>query len=296
MFKYIDKIYTFLVVYETKSFSKASKILQISQPAVTQKIKQLEEFIGAKLIERKKNGIILTSKGKYFLEIALNLKECVDKVSNRIKYFKEKSIPFIIGASSTVGNYILPNYIPYLTTLINKDINLIVKNNSQLIELLENNEIDLAFTTLKMNNQNIEYIEWKKDNIVFFSNKPLPSTIEFEDLLKYEFICREDGSVLKNEISKILKKHDKDCSNFNITSYVDNATALKFTILNAHKQYVSIISYNAIKNEVESGQLFITKIKNINLYRNIYIATQKDKKIDIINNIIQYLTLTKESK
>jgi len=294
MFRYIDKIYTFLVVYETKSFSKASKILKISQPAVTQKIKQLEEFIGAKLIERKKNGIILTQKGKYFLEIALNLQECVDKVSNRIKYFKEKSIPFIIGASSTVGNYILPNYIPYLSQLINKDINLIVKNNSQLVELLENNEIDIALTTTKINNINIEYLEWKKDNIVFFSNKPLPATMEFNDLLKYEFICREDGSVLKEEISKILKAQNKDCSHFNITSYVDNSTALKFTILNAHKQYVSIISYNSIKNEVESNQLYVTKIKDINLYRNIYIAIQKNKKNDIINNIVNYLTLNEK--
>ena len=289
MFKYIDKIYTFLVVYESKSFSKASKILQISQPAVTQKIKQLEEFIGAKLIERKKNGIILTQKGKHFLEIAQNLQECVDKVSNRIKYFKDTSLPFIIGASSTVGNYILPNYIPYLSKLINKDINLIVKSNNSIIEQLQNNEIDIAFTTIKTNNPNIEYIEWKKDNIVFFSNKPLPSTMEFDDLLNYEFLCREDGSTLKKEISKILKQYNKDCSHFKITSYVDNSTALKFTILNAHKQYVSIISYNAIKTEVEENKLFITKIKDINLYRNIYIAIPKEKKDVIIETLINYL-------
>jgi len=293
MLKNIDKIYTFLVVYETKSFSKASKILQISQPAVTQKIKQLEDFIGTKLVERKKNGIILTTKGKHFLEIAQNLQECVDKVSNRIKYFKDKSIPFIIGASSTIGNYILPNYIPYLKELINKDINLIVKNNSALIEQLQNNEIDIALTTTKTNNPNIEYTEWKKDNIVFFSNKPLPKTIEFEDLLQYEFLCREDSSVLRQEIAKILKDYNKDCSNFNITSYVDNSTALKFTILNAHKQYVSIISYNAIKHEVSQGQLFITKIKDIDLARNIYITTIKNKNDDIITKISNYLLLNK---
>jgi len=291
MFRYIDKIYTFLVVYETKSFSKASKILQISQPAVTQKIKQLEEFVGTQLIERKKNGIILTSKGKYFLEIALNLKDCVDKVSNRIKYFKDFSLPLIIGASSTIGNYILPNYLAYLRQLVQKDINLIVKNNYQLLEQLEANKIDIAFTTIKTNDPNIEFIEWKKDNIVFFSNKPLPSSMEFDDLLNYEFLCREDGSVLKTEISKILKKHNKDCSNFKITSYVDNSTALKFTILNAHKQYISIISLNSIKQEVDQKQLFITKIKGIDLYRNIYIAIPKSKKDDlIINSIVKYLT------
>jgi hypothetical protein len=117
--------------------------------------------------------------------------------------------------------------------------------------------------------------------------------MDFEDLLKYEFLCREDGSSLKQEISNILKLHNKDCNNFNITSYVDNSTALKFTILNAHKQYVSIISYNAIKHEVEQGRLFITKIKNINLTRDIYLATQKYKNDVIITQIKNYLLSNK---
>jgi len=289
MVRYIDKIYTFLVVYETESFSKASKILGISQPAVTQKIKQLEEFIGTKLIERKKNGIILTKKGKYFLEIAQNLQECVDKVSNRIQYFKEKSLPFIIGASSTVGNYILPNYLPYLKELSNQDINLIIENNTQLINKLENNEIDIAFTTTKIQNKDIEYIPWKTDNIVFFSNKPLPQTMGFDDLLNYEFLCRENDSMLKQEISKILKTYNKDCHNFNITSHVNNTTALKFTILNAHKQLMSIISYNTIKTEVKENKLFITKIKGIDFNRTIYIAKLKQNTDILLETILKYL-------
>ena len=289
MIKYIDKIYTFLVVYEKGSFSSASKKLNISQPAVTQQIKQLEEYIGAKLIERKKNGVILTKKGKYFLEIAINLKDCVEKVSNRIQYFKDKSLPFIIGASSTVGNYILPNYLPYLRELSDKDINLTIENNSTLLTQLENNEIDLAFTTTKSNNKNIDFIHWKNDTMVFFSNKPLPSTMEFEDLMNYEFLCRENGSILKQEIGKILKNYDKDCHNFNITSYVNNTTALKYTILNSHKQLISVISYNTIKNEVEAKKLFITKIKDISFERKIYIAKMRHIENSLIQTLIKYL-------
>jgi len=289
MIKYIDKIYTFLVVYEKGSFSSASKKLNISQPAVTQQIKQLEEYIGAKLIERKKNGVILTKKGKYFLEIAINLKDCVEKVSNRIQYFKDKSLPFIIGASSTVGNYILPNYLPYLRELSDKDINLTIENNSTLLTQLENNEIDLAFTTTKSNNKNIDFIHWKNDTMVFFSNKPLPSTMEFEDLMNYEFLCRENGSILKQEIGKILKNYDKDCHNFNITSYVNNTTALKYTILNSHKQLISVISYNTIKDEVKAKKLFITKIKDISFERKIYIAKMRHIENSLIQTLIKYL-------
>lgn len=288
MHKHIDKIYAFLVVYESKSFSKASKILNISQPAVTQKIKQLEKFLGCKLIERKKNGVLLTNKGKYFLEIAQNMQECVDKVSTRIKYFKEKSLPLIIGATSSVANYILPNYLSHFKQLTNKDMNLIVNNNKKLVDLLLNNELDIAFLTTKIIHPDIELIPFKEDKIVFFSNKPLPETIEFNNLLNYKFLCRENGSSLKDAISNTLKQHSKDCKNLNITSYVNDTTALKFTILNYHNQYVSVMSYNAIKEEVEQNKLFITKVKNIDFKRTIYIAKQKTDNSDV-DAIINYL-------
>ena len=287
MIRYIDKIYTFLVVYENGSFSSASKKLKVTQPAVTQQIRQLEEFVGSKLIERKKNGIILTKKGQYFLEIAKNLQECIDKVSNRIQYFKEKSLPFIIGASSTVGNYILPNYLPYLKELIKKEINLLISNNNELINNLINNKIDIAFTTTKPSHQNIKYFEWIDDEIVFFSNKPLPPIMEFDDLLNYEFLCREEGSILKQEISKILQKYNKDCYHFNVKSYVNNSTALKYTILNSHSQLISIISKNAIKEEIKSKKLFITKIKGIEFKRKIYMAILQEDKIS--KSVIDYL-------
>ena len=111
--------------------------------------------------------------------------------------------------------------------------------------------------------------------------------MDFDDLLNYEFICREDGSSLKNEVSKIFRQYNKDCDHFNISSYVDNSTALIFTLLNAHKQYISLISYEAIKEYVKNKQLFVTKIKNIELKRKIYIVIKE--KNDIIEKIIKYL-------
>ena len=52
--KYLDKIYTFLVINRESSFSKASRALGISQPAVTQQIRILENHLGVTLFERKK--------------------------------------------------------------------------------------------------------------------------------------------------------------------------------------------------------------------------------------------------
>ena len=292
MFKQIEKIYTFLVVYETKSFSKASESLKISQPAVTQKIKQLEEYLGTKLIERKKNGIILTQKGKYFLEIAKNLQNCINNVSGKIKYFKEESLPFILGATTTIGTYILPKYIPYLRELINKNINIVIKDTQNLIQQLKEGKVDLIITPITTFDEEIDYKRWKKDKVVFFSNKPLPKEIEFEELQNYQFICRENESLLRQEITKKLKQHNKNCELLNIKSYLDNSTALKFTILNSKEQFVSMASYSLVKDDVENGKLFITKIKGIDLFRTIYIASLKGKKGNVIESVEKYLLST----
>lgn len=70
MLKDFSKINTFLTVVRERSFSKASKKLGISQPAVTQQIKLLEAYIKHPIVDRKKNGIGLTKEGKELYRIA----------------------------------------------------------------------------------------------------------------------------------------------------------------------------------------------------------------------------------
>jgi len=69
------KLETFLTVARERSFSKASAKLGISQPAVTQQIKFIEKYLGAKIIERKKNGIKLTNEGEELYKIATRLEK-----------------------------------------------------------------------------------------------------------------------------------------------------------------------------------------------------------------------------
>jgi len=290
MLKNVSHIYTFLIVYETKSFSKAAEILEISQPAITQKMKQLEKFLGFKLIERKKNGIILTAKGKSFLEISQNLKECMDNTEIRINHLKKESVPITIGATSSIGNYILPIYLPHLRELLKKNINIVTKDNLTLIKQLENRKFDVIFTTLKLNDEEIEFIPLLKDEIVFFSNKPLPKELEFKDLFKYNFICRENGSTIRQEVSKTIKKQGFSCDNLHIKSFVDNSTTLKFTILNATETFVSMATISSIEEELKQNRLFITRLKNIDLQRTIYLAYLKSNDDISIKSIKNYLT------
>jgi DNA-binding transcriptional LysR family regulator len=285
--KYLDKIYTFLVIYKESSFSKASKILGISQPAVTQQIKILEDYLGVSLFERKKSGVVLTKEGQEFLKYAKEFEKFLNNFEKKIKEFKNLDTPFLIGASPTVGNYNLPECIKYFKSLINKDINLIIKSNNELLEDLDKKKIDMAFVT-KKRTSTLRYVEWIEDELVVFSNQPLPEKIDLEELKKYKMICREPNSSTREFIKKTFEAQEFECDTLNIISVVHNSTALKYTVLNSPEQVVSIISKSVIKEELKNKKLFASKIKGINLKRKTYIAyKEKTKEIEAILNFIR---------
>ncbi len=284
--KYLDKIYTFLVINKEFSFSKASKVLGISQPAVTQQIRILEKYLGVTLFERKKNGVILTKNGQNFLKIAKEFDIFLEGFENKIEKFKNLDMPFVIGASPTLGSYNLPECIKYYKSLINKDINLVIKSNASLLEDIQNAVIDLGFVTKKVDN-GLEYVEWMDDELVVFSNKLLPRSIELEDLKKYKIICRESNSSTREFIKKVFEKEGFKCDDLNVVSVVHNSTALKYTVKNSSEQVVSIISKMVIKDELKEGKLFGAKIKGLNLKRKAYMVFKtKTKEIEAVVNFI----------
>lgn len=284
--KYLDKIYTFLIINKELSFSKASKVLGISQPAVTQQIRILEKYLGVNLFERKKNGVMLTKEGQNFLKIAREFEKFLEEFEVKIDKFQNLDMPFIMGASPTVGSYNLPECIKYYKNLINKEINLVIKSNDELLEDVKNSVIDMAFVTKKKDND-LKYIEWIEDELVVFSNKPLPTSIEINDLNNYKMICRESNSSTRDFIKKTFQKHNFECDKLNIVSVVHNSTALKYTVMNSPEQVVSIISKMVIKEELKDKKLFSAKIKGVNLKRKTYI-TYKNPTKDI-NAILNFI-------
>jgi len=106
-----NKIETFLTVVKEKSFSKASKKLGISQPAVTQQMKLLEDYLDTKIVDRKKNGIKLTKAGEQFHKVVTKLEKSIASAEKEVIKIINKELIFILGASFMIGNYILPDFL-----------------------------------------------------------------------------------------------------------------------------------------------------------------------------------------
>ena len=137
----------FVTIAEVKNITKASEKLYVSQPALTKAIKQLEEEMGGKLLERKNKGVELTTEGKY---VYSKLKPMLENIENLYDYFGsvnklEKGVLRIATITSNIT--LLLN--SYLDQFISKfpNIEVIIKRGKEasVSYELKENEIDFAF-------------------------------------------------------------------------------------------------------------------------------------------------------
>mgnify|MGYP000412034053 CR=1 FL=1 len=288
------KLETFLTVVKEKSFSKASAKLGISQPAVTQQMKFIEDYLDTKVVDRKKNGIRLTKEGQMLFNIATKIEKCVTNAEKDLLKIMNKDITFVFGASFIIGNYILPKFLNKLKADIHNDVSIKVSDCENAIADLLDKKIDIALVEKLIPDENIIYREWIEDELVLFSNKKLPARAKAKDLLTYKWVCRDQGSQTRNMFKEVLEKANfPDCEAFEITSEATSATTIIQTILHAPKeneQTVSIVSRNAIDSSVKNGDLFESRIGSQKMLRKLYIAYRKDRKHDaFIENVVDYL-------
>lgn len=205
----------FYVVAETKSITKASEILNISQPAVTKHIKNLEEQLGNPLFIRTKKGVILNEYGeKIFLNVkqALNLLSESEKEISKYKSLNKGTIK--IGISTTLARKYLLKYIKkFHETYPNIVIDIYTDATKDLIKQLKNGVIDIIISKFPQNRDNdLDYIYLDKTKYIFVANEEysflLNKTIPIKKLVNYPLLLQKTPSNSRDNIEKYLKENN----------------------------------------------------------------------------------------
>ena len=148
----IEELETLLAVAEYRNFTRAAQKRNISQPTASVQIKKLEEFFGASLIERtaKHKNVALTSAGKILLQSAGNICAEIEYAKAAIGGWQEKLEGVLrIGASQTIGEYFLPEYLGRFTKKYSKlEPEIIIGNTKHIVNLLLNGEIDVGLVVI----------------------------------------------------------------------------------------------------------------------------------------------------
>jgi len=295
MLKDFVKLETFLTVARERSFSKASAKLGISQPAVTQQIKFIEKYLAAKIIERKKNGIRLTAEGEELYKIATRLEKEINASEKDILKIINKQMTFRLGASYTIGTYIIPGEcLNAMSDAIHNDVNLSIDVSDNIVQKLKDRKMDVGLIESPVMDGDLMYREWLEDELVVVSNVPIPKTLKTEELYDYRWICREESSHTRKIVSEVFEELGISCQSFDVISEVSNTTAVLQTIKRSKKDVakpaVSIISKYAIADEVAKGELFESRLRGYTMKRNFYIVYTKENKHNAyVDNVVDYI-------
>lgn len=279
----IHQLKIFLSVFKNRSFSKAAKELFLTQPTISEHIKTLEEELNCKLFDRFGKIIIPTKEAEILYEHA-------SEVIERIESFKEvlqriKSTPsgiLHIAASSIPGTYILPKLISsFKNTYPEVSIQIDISDSKSVIESLLSGQIVMGVVGTRLHKTKINYTPFMNDELVIATPDFIKeSFIEPEEILKYPFIIREEGSGTRKEMERWLVEMGIDPEKLNIACILSSTDAVKEAIKNG--MGISILSIHSIKDELECKKLKIVRIKNYTMNRTFYIATHIKRSLPYI--------------
>lgn len=274
----------FCTVAECQSFSKAAEKLYISQPAVTQAIRKLEESLKGKLFFRTAKGVSLTDEGNRLYKYIKASVETMNNAENKFsQYINLEEGDINIRTGSALGNIMIYDAIIEFSKKYPKiKINIAGGYVKDSIEALSKGEVDLVAVNLPFETEkaNVQIISCKEIEDCFYVSKEyykqIKSKKQIMELLKTEIISPAE----KSTTGKILKQFCEDHK-------IEYIPKMIVTSTNARKHFtlkglgIGFGIKNNIKQELESGELVELKIIDKPIIRNVGIAVLKD---EMLNN------------
>lgn len=284
----IRKLQVFYSTAISLNMTKVARELYISQPSISQSIREVEEEVGANLFDRIGKRIYLTNEGEIFLNYTrriLNLyEEACDKVHETDK---NKNGKIRIGASTTIGIYLLPDIIKkFVEVYDGVEISLIIENASIIEELILENKIDFAFVEGKVTSEEIiKDVIWN-DELIFICSKKSElankEEVNSDKIKGQKFIMREYGSGTREYVEGYLWENKVE---YKIFMELGDTEAIKRCV--EAGLGIGCISTLCMKENNNDESLHVFRLDKGNIERNLYLIRHKDKFIN--NNMKKFI-------
>ncbi len=238
----------FIAVAETGFMNAAADRLYLTQPTVSQAIRDLENHYHVQLFERLHKKLYITEEGRQLLNLALMTVGNFDHLELSMQRFQQR-IPLRIGASMTVGTCLLPGVISGMEAADPKlDICSYVSNTAEIEQKLLRHELDLAVVEGTIESGELASIPVVEDSLVLvcgkhhdFYEKDILYASELENR---KFAIREKGSGTRRLFEQYLSAHHIHIR----TAWEANCPC---TILNAviYNNALAVMSQRLIRHE-----------------------------------------------
>lgn len=262
------RVKTFLKVCETMNYTQASHALNITQPAVSQHIRGLENYYGVRLFKYENKTLRLTPAGAVLRDRMRVLQNDEEALTKEIQQGNSALLPVSLGVTMTVGEYAVVRPLArYLKRHPEQNIRLRFGNTTQLLKLLQKGEIQLALVEGYYPKDKYEHLRYSTEEYVGVcrvENRSVGEVTEsFADLLTERLLVREEGSGTRNILERCLAVYGLKVSDFQRQIQVENM----HTIIGLLKEGcgISFLYKIAVEEELRTGVLRELRIPDFHM-------------------------------
>jgi DNA-binding transcriptional LysR family regulator len=274
----LETLKIFCDVIETQSFSKAASLNYISQSAVSQQIRGLEEKYDRRLIERGKRSLAPTPAGQILYQGAKDLLERFRLVENRLQVLSNAVAGTLrVATVYTVGLHELPPYVKeFLRRYPAANVHLEYVRANKIYDEVASNTVDLGIVAYPVRRSGIEVIPWREDNLVLIAHPEHPLArhrkIDFRKLAHVRFVAFEKDIPTRRATDRVLRGQGVSVD---IVMEFDNVETIKRAVeINAG---VAIVPALTVDSEVQAGSIRAVEFTRGAITRQLGILVKKGK-------------------
>ncbi|MGY5848579.1 LysR substrate-binding domain-containing protein [Salegentibacter sp. HM20] len=285
----LHQLKIFLKVTQTRSVTKASEELHLSQPAVSMQLKNFQDQFEIPLTEVIGRKIYITDFGKEIAIASENILKEVDTINMMNYAYRGQLVGHLKVAVVSTGKYVMPYFLSaFIREHPGVNLSLDVTNKASVIENLENNEIDFALVSVLPEHLQIESIELMENKLFLVGGREQDLKLEHhsrEIFKEISLIYRELGSGTRHVMESFMKQYN-----------LPLLKKMELTSNEAVKQAViaglgySVMPIIGIKNELKNGDLEIIPVGGFPIKSNWQIIWMKGKKFSpAATSYLEYL-------
>lgn len=266
----------FLELYEERNMTAAAAKLYITQPSVSQALKEMEEHYEAKLFERLSNRLFITEAGEEVYHYASHIVSLASELEGKMKGVNLNK-RLMIGANYTVGTFLIHNYIEQFQMIFPQtQVNIRVNKASNLIEMLRNNKLDFILIEERQGEKDLTQKFFQNDRIVFAVSTQhelaQKASIDLKELLSENFLLREKGAGVRDLFDAKMFEQG-----YKIEPYWESTSTTALIQATKRSYGIGVFPYELVKEEFLIGSLRELNIENLDFSRKLVIALHKNK-------------------
>lgn len=282
---------TFLTLCEKMNYTKTAEALHITQPAVTQQMRWLEEQYGCRLFLYQGKVLRLTEKGKVLHRLAQQMAANERSIREEMARTETEEIHLRIGATKTIGDYIIPPImVGFLKEHPQYRLHMSVDNTERLLKRMENGELDFVMAEGFFDKERYDFTLYQKERFLGICGGEcslLGKQTTLWDTRKESLILRENGSGTRDILEELLKEHNFTVHSFAAVQEISNFNAIKELV--AASLGITFLYEPVVRKELQEGKLFALDISDFQIYREFnYVYMQNRLFPDACRAFIAY--------